>query len=103
MPESSRDELKRRLQQYLGADNIIVDQESQRPYECDALTIYCDLPLLVALPETTVQVQQVLQWMGRSPVSLILHFQVQLLPQRQLQLPALLQQAVILLLTRASG
>jgi glycolate oxidase len=61
MPESSRDELKRRLQQYLGADNIIVDQESQRPYECDALTIYCDLPLLVALPETTVQVQQVLR------------------------------------------
>jgi glycolate oxidase len=61
MPESSRDELKRRLQQYLGADNIIVDQESQRPYECDALTIYCDLPLLVALPETIAQVQQVLR------------------------------------------
>lgn len=61
MPESSRDELKRRLQQYLGTDNIIVDQESQRPYECDALTIYCDLPLLVALPETTVQAQQVLR------------------------------------------
>tara|TARA_R110002072_G_scaffold51170_5_gene136993 strand:- start:3053 stop:4492 length:1440 start_codon:yes stop_codon:yes gene_type:complete len=61
MPESSRDELQRRLQQYLGADNIIVDQESQRPYECDALTIYCDLPLLVALPETIAQVQQVLR------------------------------------------
>ena len=61
MPESSRNELTRRLRQYLDADNVIVDQESQRPYECDALTIYCDLPLLVALPETTAQVQQVLR------------------------------------------
>jgi glycolate dehydrogenase FAD-linked subunit len=54
-------ELLRRLRQCLGADCIIVKAESQRPYECDALTIYRDLPLAVALPETVAQVQQVLQ------------------------------------------
>jgi glycolate oxidase len=35
--------------------------ESQRPFECDALTLYRELPLLVALPATAGQVQDVLR------------------------------------------
>ncbi len=35
--------------------------EDTRPYECDGLTAYRQLPMLVALPETEVQVQQVLR------------------------------------------
>ena len=54
-------ELLRRLRQCLPADCIIEQRESQRPFECDALTIYRELPLLVVLPETVEQVQQVLQ------------------------------------------
>jgi glycolate dehydrogenase FAD-linked subunit len=54
-------ELLRRLRQCLPADCLIEQAESLRPFECDALTIYRDLPLLVALPETVEQVQQVLQ------------------------------------------
>ena len=60
-PVSTLNKLIRRLQRHLSADSIIVDAESQRPYECDALTIYHDLPLVVALPETPEEVQQVLE------------------------------------------
>lgn len=55
------DELRRRLSTCLPADCIIKDSESQRPYECDGLTIYRELPLFVVLPENVAQVQQVLQ------------------------------------------
>ena len=60
-PVSTLNRLIRSLKLHLGADNIIVDAESQRPYECDALSIYHDLPLLVALPETVAEVQQVMR------------------------------------------
>ncbi len=58
---AARAELLRRLRQCLAPDNIIEDGESQRPFECDALTLYRDLPLAVVLPETVEQVQQVLR------------------------------------------
>jgi len=56
-----REGLIRRLRQRLSAECIIEEAESQRPYECDALPLYRDLPLVVALPETVEQVQQVLR------------------------------------------
>ncbi len=40
---------------------VIDDSETQRPYECDGLSIYCEMPLLVVLPETVEQVQRVIQ------------------------------------------
>ena len=56
-----RGELVRRLQQCLPPQCLVEDLESQRPFECDGLTIYRETPLLVALPETPEQVQQVLR------------------------------------------
>ena len=56
-----REDLIRRLRQCLSGECIIEEAESQRPYECDALPLYRDLPLVVALPETVAQVQQVLR------------------------------------------
>jgi glycolate oxidase len=57
---TQRQSLTDQLKQLLGPDNVIEEQESQRPFECDALTIYSDLPLLVALPETAAQIRAVL-------------------------------------------
>jgi len=54
-------ELDRRLRQVLPPHCLVRDSESRRPFECDALTLYRELPLLVALPETVEQVRQVLQ------------------------------------------
>ena len=61
LPPVPRGELLTRLQAVLPHHCIISDTESQRPFECDALTIYRELPLLVALPETVEQVRQVLR------------------------------------------
>jgi glycolate oxidase len=54
-------QLLHRLRQCLAAECIIEEPESQRPYECDALTLYRDLPLAVVLPQSAAQVQQVLK------------------------------------------
>ncbi len=56
-----REELERRLSTILPPHCLIKETESQRPYECDALSIYHELPLLVALPETVDQVQAVMR------------------------------------------
>lgn len=56
-----RDTLISRLRACVGKDHVIVEPEMQRPYECDALPLYRDLPLLVVLPGDETQVQQVLR------------------------------------------
>lgn len=53
--------LEQRLQQCLDPESLIIEKEAQRPFECDGLMLYRELPLLVALPETVDQVQSVLR------------------------------------------
>ncbi|MBI2306692.1 MAG: FAD-binding protein [Rhodocyclales bacterium] len=50
-----------RLQAVLPPDALLSAEEDMRPYECDGLTAYRALPLLVALPQTEAQVQAVLR------------------------------------------
>lgn len=40
---------------------LLVTEEERRPYECDGLTAYRQLPMIVALPETIEQVQAVMR------------------------------------------
>jgi glycolate dehydrogenase FAD-linked subunit len=40
---------------------VLYEEEDTRPYECDGLTAYRQLPMVVALPETEEQVRQVLK------------------------------------------
>jgi glycolate oxidase len=40
---------------------VLCEEEDTRPYECDGLTAYRRLPMVVALPETEEQVRRVLQ------------------------------------------
>jgi glycolate oxidase len=39
---------------------VLYEEEDTRPYECDGLTAYRQLPMVVALPETEAQVQRIL-------------------------------------------
>ena len=71
LPPIDRTALLRALQQLLPAHCIIFEAESQRPFECDALTIYREMPLLVVLPETVEQVQAVLQTCHRLQVPVV--------------------------------
>jgi glycolate oxidase len=53
--------LLRRLRLFLPAHCLLVDEEDLRPYECDGLTAYRELPLVVCLPETEAQVIDILR------------------------------------------
>ena len=50
-----------RLRAVLPPHSLLAEEEEMRPYECDGLTAYRALPLLVALPETEAQVQAILR------------------------------------------
>ena len=55
-----RRELIRTLRRSLPAAAILHDPEALRAYECDGLSAYRELPMLVVLPETVEQVRAVL-------------------------------------------
>jgi glycolate oxidase len=57
-----RAEILRELRQILPDDGVIAEQAGLRAYECDGLTAYRQLPLIVVLPETTGQVARVLRY-----------------------------------------
>jgi glycolate oxidase len=56
-----RQDLHDKLTQLVDPDFVIADAETQRPYECDGLTMYRELPLIVVVPETVDQVQRILR------------------------------------------
>jgi len=49
------------LREFLPGRAILHEEEDTRPYECDGLTAYRQLPMVVALPETEEQVRRVLE------------------------------------------
>ncbi|MBI3560197.1 MAG: FAD-binding protein [Gammaproteobacteria bacterium] len=57
----SRVEMVRALRRILPADAILHQPESLRPYECDGLSAYRELPWVVAIPDTLAQVQAILK------------------------------------------
>ncbi|WP_163142290.1 FAD-binding protein, partial [Arhodomonas sp. KWT] len=56
-----RDDLITRLSAILPGEGLIVHEAGLRAYECDGLSAYRQLPLVVAVPETVEQVQAVLR------------------------------------------
>ena len=56
-----RDVLLARLRRFLPEARVYAEPEDIRPFECDGLTAYRQLPLVVVLPETEAEVRQVLQ------------------------------------------
>ncbi len=57
----SRSELIRRLQAILPAEAVLHDNEDLRPYECDGLSAYKQLPYVVVLPHNEAQVIEILK------------------------------------------
>src|SRR5712692_1288714 len=54
-------EVAGRLRQLLPADAVLHAEEDTRSYECDGLSAYRQLPMVVALPSNEEEVQQVLR------------------------------------------
>ena len=55
-----RKELVQRLRAIVPFDCVIDEETELRAYECDAFTMYRQLPLVVALPETVEQVSRIM-------------------------------------------
>jgi glycolate oxidase len=54
-------ELIRALRAFLPPESVLTDTEDLRPFECDGLSAYRQLPMLVVLPETIEQVQSIMR------------------------------------------
>jgi len=71
-PRSARRaELARRFQEILPAASVLHRDEELRPYECDGLSAYRKVPLLVLLPDTVEQVQAILRLCSQEQVPVV--------------------------------
>ncbi len=59
------------LRAFLPGDCVLSREEERRPYECDALTAFRQLPGVVVLPRTEQQLQQVLLTCSRLKVPVV--------------------------------
>lgn len=54
-------ELAEMFSGFIDPQFVILDEETKKPYECDGLSMYCNMPMLVVLPATVEQVQEVMR------------------------------------------
>ncbi|GAA4006197.1 FAD-linked oxidase C-terminal domain-containing protein [Sphingomonas humi] len=77
MPEPDAAVLERRaeivaaMRAIVPGEGVIDHVDSLRPYECDALTAYRQIPLVVVLPDTVEQVAAVLRWCHANHVKVV--------------------------------
>ena len=67
----NKNKLIQSLQQIIPASSILSEQEDLRPYECDGLSAYRQTPLLVVLPESIEQVQNIVKLCSQLQVPVI--------------------------------
>ena len=61
LPPGQARQLIQRLQQILPAGSVLHREEDLRPYECDGLSAYRQLPLVVVIPDAEAQVQAIIR------------------------------------------
>jgi glycolate oxidase len=77
LPEPDREVLARSgaiikaLEQLLGADAVISEEEGRRAFEADALTAYRRIPLAVVLPRTTEEVAKILKYCHEQGIKVV--------------------------------
>jgi glycolate oxidase len=69
--QPSRQDIIADLNSMLGQSSVIHEQESMHPYECDGLSAYRELPMVVVLPETIEQIQAIVQYCHTHDIALI--------------------------------
>ena len=72
---AKRPEVIERLKQIVPdgpfGEKVITDPEGLRAYECDGLSAYRQLPMVVVLPETTEQVSEILKYCDEAAVKVV--------------------------------
>jgi glycolate oxidase len=69
--DAERTSFIKELRNILPAQYILSDDEELRPYECDGLSAYRQLPWLVVLPETIEQVQAIMRACHKQQIPVI--------------------------------
>jgi len=67
----NKHELIKQLQIILSVDAVLFEQEDLKPFECDGLSAYRQVPLAVVLPETEAQVREILLLCRRENVPVV--------------------------------
>ena len=63
--------LTQELRSIVGTDAVITEEEALRPFECDGLTAYRELPLMVVLPSTIEEVQRIMKACSENSVPVV--------------------------------
>ena len=77
MPDPDGDVIARRgeivaaLRRIVPGEGVIAEEEELRAYECDGLTAYRQLPMIVVLPETAGQVSEILRYCHREGIKVV--------------------------------
>src|SRR6195256_5950636 len=66
-----REEIVGALRSIVPGEGVIATEREMRPYECDGLTAYRQLPMVVVLPDTAEQVSRVLKLCHREAVKVV--------------------------------
>ncbi len=69
--ESVRARVADDLRAVVAAESVLSDIESLRPYECDGLSAYRKLPLVVVLPDRIEQVQEVARYCFKNDIPIV--------------------------------
>jgi len=63
--------LIRCLQKILPAASVLYETEDLRPYECDGLSAYQQVPMVVVLPETIKQIEDILSFCSNQKIPVV--------------------------------
>src|SRR6187551_3239513 len=66
-----RGEIVAALRAIVPGEGVIDDLDGMRPYECDGLSAYRQMPLVVVLPETVYQVAAILSYCQERHVKVV--------------------------------
>ena len=61
-PEHNWNDITADLKKMVDTRFVIDDRESIKPYECDGLSVYREMPRIVVIPDTTAEVSSVLRY-----------------------------------------
>jgi glycolate oxidase len=66
-----KQEIIKALLEILPRDSVLFEDEDLHPYECDGLSAYRRLPMVVALPNTVEQVQKILRFCFQNEIAIV--------------------------------
>ena len=69
--ETRRRGLLAEFRRFLPGASVLHTEEALKPYECDGLTAYRQVPLVAVLPETVEQVREVMRACSRLGVPVV--------------------------------